>query len=74
MNHFGSHIYYVCFYFIYYPLFKKSKHIVSISIEYYLCDSCLYFLIGICTYVAIDIINLWVKYVFGPLTFSENWN
>jgi len=44
----GSHIYYVLFYFIYYPLFMKSMHMIRIAIGYYLCGSCLYFLIGIC--------------------------
>ena len=36
---------------------------VSIPIGYYLCDSCLYFLIGICTYIAIDIINLFINVI-----------
>jgi len=36
---------------------------VSIPIGYYLCYSCLYFLIGICTYVAIDIINLFINVI-----------
>jgi len=48
------------FYSIYYPLLKKSKHMVSIPIGYYLCDSCLYFLIGICP---IDIINLFINVI-----------
>jgi len=36
---------------------------VNISIGYYLSNSCLYFLIGICTYVAIDIINLFINVI-----------
>jgi len=36
---------------------------VRILIGYYLCDSCLYFLIGICAYVVIDIINLFINVI-----------
>jgi len=51
------------FYFNYYPLFMKSKHMVCILIRYYLYDSCLYFLIGICTYVGIDINNFFINVI-----------
>ena len=36
---------------------------ICIPIGYYLCDSCLYFLIGICVYVVIDIINLFINVI-----------
>ena len=36
---------------------------LSIPIGYYLCDSCLNFLINICTYVAIDITNLFINVI-----------
>jgi len=51
------------FYFIHYPLFMKSKHMVCIHIGYYLYDSCLYFLIGIYAYVVIDIIYLFINVI-----------
>jgi len=50
-------------YFIYYLLFMKSKHMVSIPIRYYLCDSCLYFLIGICACIVINIIYLFINVI-----------
>ena len=36
---------------------------VCIPIGYYLYDLCLYFLIGICAYVVIDIINLFINVI-----------
>jgi len=60
---FWDHIFIMFVFILYYSLFKKSKHMVTIPIRYYLCDSCLYFLISICTYVAIDINNLFINVI-----------
>jgi len=46
---------------------------VCIPIEYYLCDSCLYFLIGICAYVVIDIINLFINVTTKKHVSSDNY-
>ena len=41
----------------------KSKHMVIIPIGYYLCDSCIDFLIGISIYVIIDINYLFINVI-----------
>jgi len=63
LNHFWDHIFVMFIFILFIIHFLKSKHMVCIPIGYYLCDSCLYFLIGICAYVVIDIINLFINVI-----------
>jgi len=50
-------------FFIFYPSFMESKHMTCILIGHYICVSCLYFLIGICACVVIDIIYLFINVI-----------